>query len=346
MHFDQIATGDEAMIGRLIAGCLFSILGLAFAADGLAEVLTAEADTAPEAAADGDIAKWIEQLDADQFSLRSEASRKLESAGKAAFPALTEAALGDSREATLRALDILRNHFGQGDEATKAAAKESLQKIADSNHAAASRRAKEILNPPAQPAIPGGPLIPGIQIVPQQIQIRINAIGGNQTRRVRIDNGRKQIEVTDNDRRVKIVEDPTGSIEMEVTEKKDGKETTEKYSAKNAEDLKKMHPEAFKVYDKYANQQGGGIQIQAVQVQPGANPPLPVPPVQPPGNLWRKQAAAQVQHARRLLEIAGKQLQRLKAQGAGDEELDKTIKRLDDIREQLQEEETKLSQGG
>ena len=65
--------------------------------------------------------------------------------GKAACPALAEAALGPSREVTLRAIDILRKQLKSGDMATKEAAKEALQEIVDSDHESAARRAKDAL---------------------------------------------------------------------------------------------------------------------------------------------------------------------------------------------------------
>ena len=91
----------------------------------------------------------------------------------------------------------------------------------------------------------------------------MNAGAGNQQRRIQIANGVKRIEVTENDLKVKITEDAAGGVQMEVTRKKDGKETTEKYSAKSRDELKKSQPEAYRLYDKYAQQQNARIQIQA-----------------------------------------------------------------------------------
>lgn len=232
------------------------------------------------------VSGWIRQLDSPRFAERTEATRQLEEAGQVAFPALAEAALGDSREVTLRAIEILKKHLQEGDEATKAAAKECLQKIASSDHLSSARRAQEALHPPKPPpAIPNiqlGPLLPNLPIGQQQVQlqIQVNAFGGNQTRRVQIKNGVKQTEISENDLKVKITEDAQRGIEMEVIRKKDGKETTEKYSAKNADELKKKHPEAGKLYEKYSQQLGAGIQIRAlpgIQV-PGFPAPAPAKP--------------------------------------------------------------------
>jgi hypothetical protein len=288
-----------------------------------------------------EIATWIQQLDSNRFSERNDASRKLEAAGASALPALADAALGDSREVTLRSLDILRKHFQQGDDAIKTAAKAALEKIAASDHASASRRAKDILDPP-KPA----PVVPGIQIAPQRIQIQINAVAGGQARRVQINNGVKQTEVTDGDRKVKIVENPNGAIQIEVTEQKDGKETTRKYDAKNLDDLKKNHPDGHKIYDQYGKQNAPAIQIRGLQIQGGAAPggrPLPAQGAirnQAP----RRMAGLQLKHARRMIESSRRQLQQLKTPGEADQELDKTLDRLEKIGQQIEEEEKRLSE--
>ena len=249
---------------------------------GFADTPPSAPNLAAETGGEGRFAQWIQQLDSDRFADRNEASRRLDEAGKEAVPALVEAALGTSREATLRAIEILRKHSQEGDEAGKKAAQEALQKIAASDHAAAARRAKDALNPtkPVETAPPLVPIIQGWPIGGQQVQVQIqlNAGAGNQQRRIQIANGVKQIEVTENDLKVKITEDATGGVQMEVTRKKDGKETTEKYSAKSRDELKKAQPEAYRLYDKYAQQQNPRIQIQAV---PGRRPGRQVIPAQP-----------------------------------------------------------------
>ncbi|MBC8870865.1 MAG: hypothetical protein H8E44_15685 [Planctomycetes bacterium] len=154
---------------------------------------------------EGAIAKWIKQLDSNRFAERNEASKNLETAGKIAFPALGEAALGDSREVTLRAIDIFRKHFNEGNEATKEAAKQALEKLAKSDHQSAARRAKDVLDP--KPQAQAG-ILPGIQIGGAQIQIQMNAIAGGQGQKVKtkIINGVKEIEVEEKERKIKITE--------------------------------------------------------------------------------------------------------------------------------------------
>jgi len=264
---------------------IWSLLPAAFlvATDwGMADDPPADAKSAVEAVAPGRFAQWTGQLDSNRFAERNEASRQLEQAGKEAFPALTEAALGDSREATLRAIEILRRHSLEGDESSKAGAKQALQKIAASGHAAAARRAKDALTPPKPDAVnaPLGPIIQGWPIGGQQIQLQIqmNAVGGNQQRRIQINNGVRQIEVTETDLKVKITEEPAGGVQLEVTRKKDGKESTEKYSAKSRDELKKKQPEAYRLYDKYAQQPNARIQVRTQPGVPGGVPAVPPQP--------------------------------------------------------------------
>jgi hypothetical protein len=296
--------------------------------------------------ADSEIAKAIEKLDANMFAARNEASRMLEDAGRSAIGPITDAALGDSREVTMRCLDILKKHFNSEDEQLQEAAKEALQTIVDSKHEIAAHRAKDVLEPKPPQQLNAAP---GFGIMPGQIQIQINAIGGAQKRQIRVNNGVKTVEVEEKGQKIKITEDPAKGIEIEVTEKKDGKETTEKYAAKSADELKKNHPEAHKLYEKHAKQMGGGIQVRAMQIQPGAMPlriPAAVPAIPAAAkDPQRRMAATMLDHARRMIENSTKQLERIK-QGADDkEELEASIKRLSEIQQSLKEEHAKLNKG-
>jgi len=235
------------------------------------EALASEGDSSIENEKHGDFSEWLRKLDSDRFAERNEASRCLEQAGKQAFPTLIEAATGTSREATLRAIEILRKHSRKGDETGRNAARQALEKIAASGHPAA-RVANDALNP-AKPNPAGAPpaLIQAGPIGGQhvQLQIQANGLGGNQRRierRVEIRNGMKQIEATDNDLKVKIVETAVGSVQIEVTQTKDGKQTTERFSANSRNELKENQPEAYKLYDKHALQPN--VRIQAQRLDP------------------------------------------------------------------------------
>lgn len=212
-----------------------------------------------------EIERLAAAMDADSFSERQAASQRLGEMGPAAFPALEKAVAGSSREAASRALDILKKHLDGGDEATKAAAKETLERLAQSDIGAVARRASEALSPP-QPVALANRLIAPARLIRPQVQIRANNPRGNVVRRVsvRVVNGVKTVDAEENGRKVKYVDDPAKGIEMEVTEA--GK--TQKYSAKNAEELKQKHPAAHKLYEEYAN--GLRIQVGAAPVVPAA----------------------------------------------------------------------------
>jgi hypothetical protein len=288
------------------------------------------------------IARWIQQLDANEFAARSEASRNLQQMGPAACPALAEAAVGESRERRMRALEILGQHFQEGDAATKEAAKEALDKIAASDHEASARRAKELLEPkPEQPNV----MLPNI--APAQMQIRINAIAqaGGGVQRIQVNNGVRQMETDDGQRKVKITDDPNKGIEVEITQKKDGKETTEKFQAKNAEELAKKDPEIHKLYQKMQNM--GGVQIQAFPG--GILPGIPIQgriPVQAPPEVRRRSAVQLMQMSRRMLENSIQQLEQSKGEGEEAKKVEESVQRLKAVLKQLEEEEGKLAENG
>ncbi len=121
------------------------------------------------------------------------------------------------------------------------------------------------------------------------LNVQING-GGLQFKAQNV-NGRRVIDVTDGDKKIHIENDPQKGIEVVVTEKVDGKEKVNKTTAKNEEDLKKNHPEADKIYQKYS--QMGGAQNFRIQgfaggiggpLPNGAIPAIPgVPGLQVPG---------------------------------------------------------------
>ena len=81
----------------LLVCCVFLLVPLSVAC----AVEDQPAVSQPAASAT-EIDRWIEQLDADQFAERQEASRKLAEVGPAAIDALSRAAIGESLEVTVR----------------------------------------------------------------------------------------------------------------------------------------------------------------------------------------------------------------------------------------------------
>jgi len=259
----------------------------------LATVLTCslafsqDADSKPEAgeakaASTAELDKLMEQLDANSFSERQAAQQKLAEIGKAAFPALEKGTQNVSREVAVRSLDILKGQLQKGDDATKAAAKEVFERLAKSNDPSLAKRAAEALSTPkpmVQPplGLPGPGIVPG-RIGAAQIEIKVAGGAGN-IRKMKVTevNGIKSIEAEGNGKKVQITDDPAKGIQMEVTETKDGKETTQKYEAKDAAELKTKHPEAHKLYEEYSKQPAG-IQLRVGGFPGGAIPPGALPP--------------------------------------------------------------------
>lgn len=214
------------------------------------ESRAADQPATPAAAATGEVAKLIKQLDADQFTERQAASDKLQAMGKAVIEALVGAATGESLEATVRAIEILKKFHDAGDAATKEAAKAALEKLAKGSHVEAARRAQEALPSTAPPGQIGNRIfIAGGGI---QVAVAGAAFGAGRRVSVRHANGVKTIEGSEGEEKVKIVEEANKSIKMEVTTKKNGKEVTDKYEAKDTDDLKKKDAKAYEIYQKYA----------------------------------------------------------------------------------------------
>ena len=100
------------------------------------------------------------------------------------------------------------------------------------------------------------------------VQINGGAIG--QRTSVKIVNGDRTIEVQNGDEKVEIRDKNGKEIELKHTRPVDGKAKTDEYKGADLDDLKKKHPEAAKLYEKYApgNGIGGGAAAQ-IQIQAG-----------------------------------------------------------------------------
>jgi hypothetical protein len=227
----------------LSIGLVSSILAAAVQADELP--LAAEADAEAEA-----ISQLIQQLDEPGFAARQEASARLTEVGPAAIPHLELAAASRTRETSTRALDILKQHFHRGDEAARQAASDVLQRLAIARDPATAQRARHILSPPPPPSIPSSvAAIPNLAFPPAfngQLQL-----GG--VRRVHIQEaaGRRHVEVEDASRRVRMETRPNGRIDVQITEKQNGRDRTRNIEARDFDDLKRQDPEAAKTYEQY-----------------------------------------------------------------------------------------------
>jgi hypothetical protein len=239
----------------------------------------------------------ITELNDDKFAVRQLASQQLAEMGAAVVPDLVQAAQGKHLEVTSRALDVLKKFLEANNPESQVAARQALQELAATDHPAASSGARKILadqqpaeNTPFGQLFPNGRVpLPAGRIVQRQAQIQLQIQGGfgggNQQKnilQVRQAGGRRTIEASDNEREIKIVEDQQNGIQMEVTAGAGDQRKTKKYTAKNAAELKKKHPQAHKLYEKYSKNNGlifrPANQGLRVQIGPAAIPqPQPRP---------------------------------------------------------------------
>jgi hypothetical protein len=321
----------------LMAACLLAAPSIVVAQDAETQPPT-ESNAAPTSE---EIDQLIQQLDAKRFADRSEASRRLATLGEQAIESLQKAAGSESRETSVRSIEILKEHLESEDETLKTAARQALETLAQGEGAGA-QRAADALKPKAE--TPNRPqAMPGnIQIGGGNIQIQVQAIAGNQKSvRVKNVNGVKEIEVDENGEKTKIIEDPANGIKVEVTRKtKEGQEETKKYEAKDAEELKQKHPEAHKLFDKYSKENGIGIQVQGIQlggqvpIQPRLMLPQPFPQTKPIYN--PQQAARDIRKARDEIEQLIEEAKLIDKDLQGD--------RLKGIVERLEETQQKLDE--
>ena len=234
------------------------------------------------------LADLVKRLDAEGFADRQAAGDELLKRGKAAIPTVAEAAGDASAERATRALEILGKQLESSDAGARAAARGALEKLA-AGESLSAKRAAEILKSKSQEpaAAQPAPLGPGIRIFgggggAGAIRIAV-AVGDGAARRVSVKDveGVKEVEVVEGERTIKINADPTKGIQVQVTEKKDGKDVTKQFEAKDADELKEKHPEAHKLYEQYKNGAAAEIRIEGLPALP-AFPALPALPPLPP----------------------------------------------------------------
>ena len=231
------------------------------------------------------IVAWIDQFDRPEFTERQAASQQLEDAGTAALPQLEATAAAGSREASARALDILKRHFQSGADEVKPAAREALERLAQSTDPSTAQKARNVLNPPKEPG-----LTTPVGFQPGLPPPRINNFGGGFNgnfggginanfgafRRISVSdiNGRKVLEIDERERSIKMATAPGGGIEVEVTDKQNGR--NRRLDAKDLDDLKRKDAELGRLYEQYhapGQRQLGAIGPAALPF--GFGPPIP-----------------------------------------------------------------------
>lgn len=295
-----------------------------------------------------DVAKWIRALDADAFGDREQATNELEKIGLAAIPAIKKAALEGNFEVSTRSVDVLQALLKSSDDKTTKAARAALEAIAGDKNAKAADRAKTAL--PAQGNTGDNNVIVGadgsIQIGTGTLQIQAAPAGGfggmlqigggvRLSKSRTTANGVSTTQVDEGEQKIKIVDDPNQGITVEVTKTVDGKKKTETFEAKNADELKKKHPEAHKLYEKHGKDGQGLAQI----VVNGA-------PINLPGIQTNSQTTSSSSAVRRLA-TARERLEQLKPddlKNASAETLAQIQKEIAALKKSIAELEKKLAE--
>ena len=288
-----------------------------------AEESTPTQSASPEATS-LDVDQLIEQLNANRFSLRQQATEKLIVAGPDVIPKLVKAAQNGPAEITARVVEILEQHLKSEQKGTSDEAKAALKQIAESANPAVARFAKKALGlevPEESEAEPAPkPVAPPIGNAPFriqngqiQMQFQFNGNGGRKVTQTNV-NGVKNTTAEEDGKKVTIKEEVNGSIKLSLTEEdEDGKPKQTKYEADSLQELKEKHPKAHRLYKKYT---GKNIAV-----------PIQIPGLQP----FRPKAAADAQRLKLILE----QLKTINLENVDDETRDALQKQLDQIKEQL-----------
>ena len=204
------------------------------------------------------------------------------------------AANSKSGEVALRAMQILETLYRTAPCATHEKVQVALEKLAQGSPGLAADRASELIKPSPAPLIGRqGVVVQGAQIqIGGNVQLggnlQVIALGGgNANLKVRIQNinGRRIVDADEGARVIHIEDDPQ-SIEVKVTQTVQGNQQTTVYTVKTLDTLKKNHPEAAKIYDRYLgngalglNNVGAQLRLQVqAQVAPGQAIPVPVVP--------------------------------------------------------------------
>ncbi len=139
-------------------------------------------------------------------------------------------------------------------------AKELEQKFPDA-HKALQKHEERIRNAQQQANPFGGGAF--------NANVQING-GARQRVHIKVTNGDRTIEVQNGDEKIEIHDKNGKEIELKHTRPVDGKAKTDEYKGADLDDLKKKHPDAAKLYEKYAPANGiaGGAAAQ-IQIQAG-----------------------------------------------------------------------------
>jgi hypothetical protein len=195
-------------------------------------------------------ASMIAHLGDDNPHIRDAAVRDLRKAGPEALPALRDAVKSANPQVRDSAEMLVAEAEGKRTPRLAAARQQTALSPAD------ALELQALAMPQGRIIVRGGNLVLN--------NVRLNNMPGQMQLQV-VRNGQftRDLTINENGRKIQIHEDNNG-IKLQVGE---GAETRE-YTAKNADELKEKEPEAFKLYEKYAQNAAGRLNIR---VEP---PPL------------------------------------------------------------------------
>lgn len=215
------------------------------------------ADEQPATAEQGelpDVEQLAARLDDASFAKRREASMELRRRGAQAFPILLKIAKQGSAEARTRSLEILEQHFREGNPELQQEARRALEQLAE-HDSVAGRYAQNVLHPapvngplrigvPVRVGGPGvvirGPVIirPQQAIVPPPLPVPQPAKQGAPRRfEIRAARGAKHIHISSDE----------NGINVTIKTRENGQEKTEQFRVKDFDELKRRSPEAHQI---------------------------------------------------------------------------------------------------
>ncbi len=226
---------------------------------GMVSAKAPPASSKPDGRTDKQIERLIKDLDSNTFRTRAQAAKELEKAGVRALDAVSRHAEKGSLETRLRCFKILAKSLWSKDERVAAGAKAVLEKLAKSDNRRVANQAKSALKKseqkklaPEQVAKAGGLQVQRMRMDFDDGQgtvahVEVQASGGTGPVCASIKTDRLMAtDVKVDGKRIWITENQQGAIEVQIT----GKDI-KTFTAKNAAELKKKYPEAYKLYKKY-----------------------------------------------------------------------------------------------
>ncbi len=193
-------------------------------------------------------------------------------AGAPALDKVAAAAGSTIPEVRVRSVDILRRHSMGGDASLSSDAQVRLDGMSSSPDMGVARAALAALATNARQRAAekaaqvdprtifragGGMVFVRPPIVARAAVARRVVVGRSVS--VTVTNGKRTIVAQDGDQRVEISDGGDDGIKMTISKKVDGKEEKESFAAKDAEELKEKHADAYKEYAKYAKDGGGAV---------------------------------------------------------------------------------------